>query len=163
MIAPVPALRLPTLRVVYFLTCAMVSAYALSAFAKIVQALLAVQYGFISELFIVLGQVGFQYLFMKGSSWEMKVRYAEVALTVSLIGSLLLLPLVVYHQINSVDPFFAVFYFFVVVGVIFVIHVTSILWLGMPKVLALTWVLYRVLILGYVLYPRNSVLTEFGG
>jgi Na+/phosphate symporter len=145
----------PLLLAAYLVFCAAVSAFALGSFAKIVERYLAVGYDYRTEFLMVVGQVGFQWLFMRSSSWAARRTYAVVALSVSMIGSVLLLPLLAIHHASPVTPLFATAWFFAVVGVIFVVHHAIILRLRLPQHLTVTWVLYRLLLLAYVLLPRS--------
>lgn len=144
------------LLVAYLVFCAGLSAFALASFAKIIQRFLAVGYDYRTELLMVVGQVGFQWLFMLRTSWAERRTYAVVALSVSMIGSLLLLPLIVIHNASAVSPFFATIWFFGVVGVIFLIHHTLIVREKLPPHLTLTWVVYRLLLLAYLMVPRSA-------
>jgi hypothetical protein len=140
----------------YLSICAGVSALALSSFANLVQEFLAIPYGFVSELTIVLAQVPFQWAFMYSTSRRAKRDYMVVALSVSMAGSLLLIPLLILNALAAVSALLAVGYFTLVVGTIFVIHFKCIVALRLPKILTMSWVFYRILLLIYVLTPRNS-------
>lgn len=141
---------------VYLFACALTSACALSAFAKIIQEHLAVQYNFGTELFMVVGQVVFQWLFLFSSTWTEKKSSMIVALTVSMIGSFMLLPLLLFHSLHGLSTSIAIVYFSFVVATIFALHIHLITKLLLPKVLTVTWVLYRLLLLVYVLFPRGA-------
>jgi hypothetical protein len=139
----------------YLLVCALISAFALSSFGEIIQQYLSIQYSFATELFMVIGQVGFQWLFMLSKTWADKKSYMVVALTVSVVGSLMLLPLILFHSIYDVPSLIAVIYFFTVVVTIFALHFHLIQKLRLPKLLTITWVIYRLLLLSYVVVPRS--------
>ncbi len=141
------------LRAVYLMGCVGVSAYALGSFVEIIQAYVAIDYDYRTEGIVVISQVGFQWLFMTRSTWRERIRYMYVALTVSMIGSLMLVPLLVLHSIAGTSTVFAVGYFFLVVGVIFLIHHRLIIRNSLPTILSGTWVLYRLLLLAFVLPP----------
>lgn len=140
----------------YLASCAGISAFALSSFARIIQAYLAIRYDYQTEMFMVVGQVGFQWLFMRKSSWAERRTYAILALSVSMIGSVLLVPLILFDQTFAVPPIVATAWFFAVVGVIFIIHHALIVRAKLPARLTLTWALYRILLLAYVLIPRSQ-------
>ena len=141
----------------YLAWCVGISAFALGSFAKIIQGYLAVRYDYGTELLMVAGQVGFQWIFMGNTSWVARRTYAIVALSVSMIGSVLLLPLIVIHGVSAVSPLFATVWFFAVVGVIFVVHHGLVVRCKLPGRLTVTWVIYRLLLLAYVLVPRSSI------
>lgn len=143
-------------RALYLLWCVALSGYALSDFARIVERYLAVSYGFLSESFFVIAQVGFQWLFMSRCSWRERLRYASVALTVSMVGSVMLLPLLAFHGWYGAQMEIAVAYFFGVVIVLFAIHHREIRRGHFPLHLSLTWLLYRILLLLFLVVPRGS-------
>ena len=149
------ALPAPLLSI-YLLMCAFVSAFALSSFAKLIQPYLAVEYDFTTELLMVTGQVAFQWLFLIKAKWLAKKHYMIIALTVSLVGSLLLLPLIVCHSFLKVPDIVSVAYFFAVVFAIFLLHYRLIVRSSLPERLTITWVVYRVILLAYVLAPRSA-------
>ena len=142
------------LRIPYIIWCVGISAYSLGLFVQIIQSYLAIHYDYKTEGIMVVGQVGFQWLFMIRSSWEVRVRYLFIAFTVSMVGSLTLLPLLLYNSLSPISAASATVYFFVVVGVIFTIHHRLIIRNSLPKILSCTWVLYRFLLLLFVLVPR---------
>jgi len=141
-------------RISYIIWCISISAYSLGSFAKLVQAYLAVHYDYMAEAVMVTGQVGFQSLFMTRFGWNDRVRYLFVALTVSMVGSLMLLPLLIVSYFGTLSALCATIYFFVVVGIIFIIHHQLIVTNSLPTALSFTWVLYRLLLLLFVTVPR---------
>ena len=135
----------------YLLLCVGISGFALGTFAKLVQEHLAVEYSYQTEATMVLGQVLFQWLFMAKSSWSERISYATLALTVSMVGSILLFPLLAYAEFVDVSSLTATTYFAAVVLVIFSIHHWLIKINRLPRILTSTWVLYRLLLLTYLL------------
>jgi len=80
-------------------------------------------------------------------------KYAVIALSVSMIGSVLLTPLLAYGRIVGVSEIPAIGYFSGVVAIIFLTHHKLIKQATLPTVLTLTWVLYRILLLVYLIIP----------
>lgn len=160
----ITAVRTPRnslLRLVYIIWCVGISAYSLGSFVQLVQRYLSVHYDYKTEGVMVAAQVGFQWLFMNRSSWEERVRYMFIALTVSMVGSLMLFPLLIYNSFSSVSALRATAYFFVVVGIIFIMHHRLIVRNALPKSLSCTWVLYRLLLLFFVLVPHSTLILPF--
>jgi len=142
------------LRIVYLVWCVGISAYTLGSFTEIVEPYLAVRYDYKREAIMVAGQVVFQWIFMSKSSTEERMRYMFIALTVSMIGSLMLLPLVLCDRLATVSALTATAYFLVVVGLIFGLHYQLVMRNSLPSILCYTWVLYRSFLLLFVLVPR---------
>ena len=103
---------------------------------------------------MVILQVPFQWLFMLKNSWREKIVYLFIALSVSLIGSILLLPIIGMSYLLVIPNPVAIGYFFLVVAIIFLVHFLFISKEKLPAVLGITWIAYRCLILAYVLIPR---------
>jgi hypothetical protein len=142
--------------IVYIFFCVGISGFALGSFSKIIQRYLVVDYNYKTEALMVIGQVIFQWLFMTKSSWSERNKYAVIALSVSMIGSVLLMPLLAYGRIVGVSEIPAIGYFFGVVAIIFLTHHKLIKQATLPIVLTLTWVLYRLLLLVYLIIPWNG-------
>lgn len=137
----------------YICFCVCVSGFALGSFAKIVRGYLAVDYDYQTEALMVAGQVIFQWLFMIKSSWSERKKYAVIALTVSMFGSMLLIPLLAYSSIFEISEIAAVGYFFGVVAILFLAHHKLIKSEKLSSILTLTWVIYRLLLLAYLIIP----------
>jgi uncharacterized membrane protein len=140
----------------YVCFCVGISGFALGSFTKITQRYLTVEYNYQTEALIVAGQVIFQWLFMIKSSWSEKKTYGVIALTVSMFGSVLLIPLLAYESIVGMSEIPAIWYFFGVVAIIFLAHHKLIKSEKLPTVLTLTWVLYRLLLLACLTIPRHG-------
>lgn len=147
------AMPLPTMAI-YMVVAIGVSAFTLASFAKLIPSYLAVGYDYRTEALMVSGQVFFQWMFMGRHSWPQRGKYAVIALTISLLGSILLFPLLAYSAILAVSQPLAVAYFLAVVAIIFAAHHHLVKAEGLPAVLAVTWVLYRLLFLAYLTIPR---------
>lgn len=149
-------LRSSALTAVYVICCVGLSGFALGSFVHIVERFIVARYDYWTEIFFVLAQVPFQWIFMRRLSWRARWRYALLALSVSLVGSIGLLPLLYYHHVSGVSPFAATLYFLGVVAVIFVLHAIAIARESLPRILTLTWVVYRLGILAFLLIPRGQ-------
>lgn len=138
----------------YLLFCVLASSWTLSSFARMPLSHLPLRQSFGTEWVMVTGQVLFQWLFMSPTNWTSKKNYMIIALSVSMIGSLLLLPFLLVHTLYTTSTASAICYFFVVVAIIFLIHHQLIKKLVLPKILSLTWVIYRFILLIYILTPE---------
>lgn len=124
-------------------------ALTLSSFASRIQPYLSVRYDWTLELALVLGQVLFQWSFLLRRPREEKVSYAWIVIAVSALGSALLWPLLLLVP-PSVPRLVNVAWFFAVVGVMFAVHYVLVVRHHLPKRLCVTWVVYRLLILVFV-------------
>jgi hypothetical protein len=101
------------------------------------------------ELLICFGQIAFQFLmgliFIKSS--EMRLHYLGNMMTISLIGSFLLLPLIILNQVFAFPDGIFLIYFGCVVTYMLWLHVKRVQQLMVSGLLSLTWVLYRLLVL----------------
>ncbi len=146
----------PSVLIALYLTfCIFISSYSLSSFAYIIRDYLHVSYDYWKEIIMVVGQVGFQWLFMANSSWTQRYTYMIIALSVSMVGSIMLLPLIFYSFSSEVSPMVAGFYFILVVLSIFLLHRVLVKKQGLPLHLTYTWILYRLFLLLYLFYPRS--------
>jgi hypothetical protein len=105
---------------------------------------------FFREFLICGGQVAFQGLIVMFVSDGRPTRYLVNMMTVSLMGALLLTPmLVIGSWINS--EIFFLLYFFMVVGWMFLEHMRRVKILRLPFYISATWVLYRLIVLFIIL------------
>jgi hypothetical protein len=127
-------------------------AKTLATFAAIIQSHLRIEYDLWFELGMVIGQVLFQWAVLFRASWRERIRYAFVLIAVSLLGATLLWPMLAYHlRVAALSPLSATVWFFGVVGVMFAVHWWLVKREKLPVKLCATWVVYRLLILAYVL------------
>jgi hypothetical protein len=148
-------LRSSVLTTLYVTCCVGVSGLVLGSFVQIVERFITARYDYWTEMFFVIAQVPFQWIFMRRLSWRSRWRYALIALGVSLAGSIALLPLLLYHRLYGVSPLAATTYFLGVVAIIFVLHALAIARERLPRILTFTWVVYRLGILAFLLIPRG--------
>ena len=137
----------------YYFFCTLVSAFALHSYAKILEPLFVVQYQLPIQVCVVLGQVLFQWIMIWRSPWEDLFTYCFIALTISMLGSLCLLPFIAFNFYYSVHPSIALAFFSIVVFAMFLLHV---FWVGrerLPGYLSITWILYRALLILPVVFP----------
>ncbi len=138
-------------RVAIMLSCIAITAYTLSQFSLLIQSFLSIPYDWRLELAIVTGQLVFQFPFIYHKPFALKLVYFENMLMVSLIGSLLLIPLIAVNHFYPLPIEVNVGYFAVVVATLFFEHRRRVHRLQMPAYLCYTWIIYRLLILPFIL------------
>jgi len=140
-----------TLRLLYMMLAVWATAYTLSIYAPLLQQFITVTYSFKFELAMVLGQLVFQSVFIFRKPFAVKFLYAFHLLTVSLLGSLLLWVVICLKQVVYLNAYVCLGYFLLVVGFMFFEHRRRLNVLKLPLFLSYTWLLYRSLILIFIL------------
>jgi hypothetical protein len=136
--------------VVAFLAIAFIS-FTLSRYALLVQHLLRIRYSSIFEVCMVTGMLLFQFIFIYKKNRKLILDYFANVLMVSVIGSLLLLPLIFINHVFPLSDLLNICYFFLVVLYMFFEHKKRVKAIGLPTYLSYTWILYRVIILAFIL------------
>jgi len=127
-----------------------ITAYTLSQFSILIQSLLSIPYDWKIEMAIVTGQIIFQVPFIwKRTAFEI-IRYQYNMLLISLLGSILLWPIIVINEWHIQSQTVNLIYFFSVVSIMFLVHVQRVKKLELPTYLCFTWVLYRLIILPFI-------------
>jgi len=138
-------------KVAVMVTGIAVTAFTLSQYAQLIQHLLRIRYNWQFELYMVLGMLLFQYPFIYKIAWQLKLDYYYNMLIVSLIGSGLLAPLLILNYCRDCSDTFNIIYFFTVVLFMFFNHKERVRRLKLPLYISYSWVLYRLLILIFIL------------
>jgi len=127
------------------------TAATLSRFANLINHLINLDYNWQFEFFVVLGMIIFQYPFIYKKWWSLKLNYYYNMLLVSLIGASLLWPLLILNQYSNFSDTFNLLYFFAVVMLMFFDHKRRVTKLQLPVFISYSWVLYRLIILIFIL------------
>jgi predicted DCC family thiol-disulfide oxidoreductase YuxK len=147
-------------RIAYLVFSIVVSCSILKHFSPLLGAFWPIPQGWAVEILLVTGQLVFQTLavvvlgFYRNS--EKLLNYLANVMTVSLMGSLLLIPaLIVSWLIPTMVVYFYLAYFGLVVAVMFFEHKRRVKVYHLPWQLSYTWVLYRVLVSGLCIWIFN--------
>ncbi len=138
-------------KITAILFCIAVTAATLSIYAQLIQHLIKIKYNWQFELCMVTGMLLFQYPFIFKKSWQLKLNYYFNMLIVSLIGSILLFPLLILNYYQHYSDVFNLVYFFAVILFMFFNHKKRVAKLKLPVFISYTWVLYRFIILIFIL------------
>ena len=109
-------------KITIMLLCIAITAASLNQFAKLIQHLINIKYDWRFELFMVVGQLVFQFPFIFRKTTEQKWDYYYNMLIVSMMGSILLLPLIVFNHFYLLNSTLNILYFFAVVLFMFFEH-----------------------------------------
>ena len=138
-------------KITAILFCMAVTAATLNQYAKLIQQLIKIKYDWQFELCMVLGMLFFQYLFIFKQPWQLQLDYYFNMLLVSCFGSVLLFPLLILNHYYFFGDTLNVIYFFAVVMFMFFNHKKRVAKLKLPVFISYTWVLYRLIILIFIL------------
>ncbi len=128
-----------------------VTALTLDQYVQLVKHFLNIDYDWKFELLIVIGMLIFQYPFIHKYNWHQKLDYYFNMILVSFIGSVLLIPLLMLNHYSTFSDTFNILYFFTVVLIMFFDHKRRVAKLNLPVLLTYTWVLYRFIILIFII------------
>jgi hypothetical protein len=105
----------------------------------------------VRELILALGQIVFQGLFL--IKWNKKIilNYIGNLMTVSLMGSILLIPILILDSFFKVPELIILGWFGLTVLLMLIEHSRRIKILELPFHLTITWVIYRIIALSIIL------------
>jgi hypothetical protein len=104
--------------------------------------------GFYREFIMSAGQIVFQTIVIGHLTKGRLIHYLGNMMTVSLIGALLLLPVLFFAWISHWEaPWWYTAYFLIIVGMIILIHKDRVERLNLPWSITLSWIFYRILLL----------------
>jgi predicted DCC family thiol-disulfide oxidoreductase YuxK len=107
------------------------------------------------ELILAFGQIVFQGLFLFKFDKETIINYTGNLMTVSLMGSLILMPIVILIQFVQLPQMIIMGWFGTTVFIMFLEHFRRVKILKLPIYLSFTWILYRIIAL-YLLLNLQS-------
>lgn len=144
-----PAFRL-RYRLAYLLFTVAVVGFILTRYAKLLNGVLPTGSSY-REYLIAGGQILFQgavlIFYHPAKRWD----YLGNMMTVSLAGALLLLPGVALASLTHLSPAIAALYFLCVAGGMLLEHIRRMRLLGLGSTPTITWIVYRLLVLGLIL------------
>lgn len=107
---------------------------------------------FYREFAICGGQILFQSMTVSFLRREKLIDYLGNMMTVSLIGALLLIPVLIIGKLALiVNPYFYMGYFMIVVGLMILEHMRRVKLLSIHWSATLSWIIYRLLVLTIIL------------
>ncbi|MFD1601500.1 hypothetical protein ACFSJW_15765 [Flavobacterium artemisiae] len=103
------------------------------------------------ELIVAFGQIVFQSLFLFKFDKQTILNYAGNLMTVSLMGSLILMPILILSQFMQLPQMIILGWFAGTVLIMFLEHFRRIKILKLPFYLSFTWIIYRIIALFLIL------------
>lgn len=144
-------MKLIFLKILLGIICTFTTAFTLNLFAKLIQHLLSVKYNWLFELIMIAGILLFQLLFIIKNNKAAIFNYFSKMLFVSLVGSILLWPLLIINKYYNLTDVVNVGYFLLVVVAMFFIHKNIVTKMKLPSYLSYTYILYRFIILLFII------------
>jgi len=99
------------------------------------------------ELLLATGQIVFQSIFLKRFDRKTILNYIGNLMTVSLLGSLLLMPIIITNSFFKINETVVLLWFGTTVLVMLREHSRRVTLLELPKWVTATWILYRIIAL----------------
>ena len=93
----------------------------------------------------------FQSVFLLKQEKKTIVNYLVNLMTVSLMGSIILMPLLLLNLFSTIPEMAILAWFGITVGIMFVEHFRRVKILALPFYLSITWVIYRIIALIIIL------------
>ena len=143
--ACVPDFRL-SYRIAYILFVTLLSIIVLANFGQKLGSFLPQHHHIWRESIICLGQIGWQTLWLKRKLGHLYADYIGNMMTVSLIGTLLLIPALLL----PLSSLAALVYFAVVVSLMLAEHYRRCKILDIGLLPSLSWIIYRMVVLGII-------------
>ena len=137
-------------RLIYIVFAAIITSIALFKFSKLITIIPASN--LLRESVIAFGQIGFQVLFISKLNFKKQLNYFGNLMTISLMGSFILIPVLILNPIIELPQIALLFWFGLTVSFMLCEHIRRIKLLALPKHLSATWVLYRLLVLLLILF-----------
>ena len=134
-------------RVLYLLLTALFTGFVLNEFAYALNSELGLNHWWWREYVVCFGQIGWQIAFLQIIKSKNTIEYLGNMSTVSLIGGLLLLPILFLNVWIHLPATVLVISFMVIVSVMLLEHLRRCKILHLPITTSLSWVLYRLFVL----------------
>ena len=138
-------------KILLSIICILTNAFTLSQYAVLIQHLLTIKYNWLFELIMVLGMLLFQLIFIYKNNRSKILDYFSKMLLVSLIGSILIWPLLIINNYYNLSDIINVMYFFFVVTIMFFIHKNIVTKMKFAFYLSYTYILYRFIVLLFII------------
>lgn len=126
-----------------------ITTFVLFGYCNLIQGL--PKSSFLREAALAFGQIIFQSLFLFKLDKKTVINYAGNLMTVSLMGSLILVPILLLNQLIDIPENLILGWFGITVFIMFIEHFRRIKILKLPYYLCYTWILYRILALFFIL------------
>ncbi len=142
-------------RIAYIIFVALFTGIVLNIYAYHIQTDLGFPHDWSREYYICFGQIFWQLAAVSYFNTKKKWDYLGNMSTVSMLGGILLLPVILLLQYISISVPVLLLIFALVVGVMFFEHIRRCKLMGLPIWMTVSWVGYRSFVLGVVLWSLS--------
>ncbi len=136
----------------YLLIAAWFTGFMVNNFSALLDAELGVVHFGWREYAICFGQIGWQFLALSLIQPNKRLRYLGNMSTVSIIGGLLLIPLLIVDHFIDFSWMQLLVGFGLIVGTMFYLHVQRCKRLELPFIVSISWMAFRTIVLIIMLY-----------
>ena len=136
-------------RILYILFTSIVTTLVLSKFSTLLGIL--PKSTIFRELILALGKTVFQSLFIFKLDKKVITNYIGNLMTVSLMGSILLIPILILNVFFNIPELFILGWFGITVLLMLIEHSRRTKLLELPFYLSITWIIYRIIALLIIL------------
>ena len=136
-------------RIAYIVFATLVTAIILFNYSILIETLPNGNFG--RELALATGQIIFQGLLLLNRDKQTALNYFGNLITVSLMGSLLLVPMLLMSHFFEIHQLLILGWFGLTAAIMFAEHYRRIILLSLPHYLCYTWVTYRIIALALIL------------
>lgn len=131
----------------YIIFVAIFTGMILNQFAFQLNASLGMQHDWTRELYISFGQIFWQSIAIYFIRKDKTIEYLGNMSTVSMIGGILLIPVLIFHYFITMNIYTLLASFMVIVGIMFLEHVRRCQLLNISLWMTFSWVMYRTAVL----------------
>ncbi|MEC4004522.1 hypothetical protein OX283_007625 [Flavobacterium sp. SUN052] len=132
-------------RILYILFASIITTLVLYKFSNTIKIL--PKSTILRELFLAFGQIVFQSLFIIILHKKVILNYIGNLITISLMGSLILIPIIVLKYFFNIPEIITLGWFGITVLLMLIEHSRRVKILELPIYLSFTWVIYRIIAL----------------
>lgn len=137
-------------RILYAIFVALFSSIVLNRFTASINEMMGWQGGFYRELMICFGQILWQTILLRNILKDKLYDYLGNMMTISMIGTLLLLPLLLVNYFINIPVWGFIIYFGLVVTFMLFEHFRRCKILNISLIASVSWITYRVVVLAII-------------
>lgn len=134
-------------RWLYIILGAVFTAVVLNQFSCLLAAQLGLNIPVYQEWLLCFGQIAWQMIAIQIIRKQKQSDYLGNMTTVSILGALLLIPLLIFDGMGTLNALQLIIYFAMVVGYMFLLHLKRSKKLQLPLSISLSWIAYRIIFL----------------